>query len=193
MDVNNSITSQNSESRYLLCVMIIRPLACMTVLANFQTTYHRDNHDFELIWQKCKTYDQQIVFKHLFKVWHAHGCKITTCSWHPLRTIYEGILLQPFSKQCSYSSFEHFGRISFVSRPTIRLLQSMQGPTSQGCINRNIIVGICSELLVRLPYFIHLGFGNFLWLTWESNLGPSDRESSSTLPLDQSANFFVGN
>ena len=45
-----------------------------------------------------------------------------------------------------------------VSRPSIRLLQPIQGQTCHGCINYDKVVGLCSELLIRLSYYIHLGF-----------------------------------
>ena len=47
----------------------------------------------------------------------------------------------------------------FVFHLTIRLLQSIQGQTCHGCINNDIVIGVGSELLMRLFYYIHLGFG----------------------------------
>ena len=72
-------------------------------------------------------------------------------------------------------------KFQLVSLPTIRLSQYIQGQTCHGCI---VIVGLCSMLLMRLCYYIYLGFGKQNRLTWESNMGTSDEESS----LDQSAN-----
>ena len=46
-----------------------------------------------------------------------------------------------------------------VSCPTIRFLQPIQRQTFHGCINHDLIVGLCSELLMSLSYYIHLGFG----------------------------------
>ena len=42
-----------------------------------------------------------------------------------------------------------------------------------------------------LSYYIQLGIGKSFRLTWKSNQGSSYLESSSTLPLDQSANCNV--
>ena len=56
-----------------------------------------------------------------------------------------------------------------------------------GWINHDIVESLCSELFMSLSYYIHLGHGQSFCPTWESNSGPSDRESSY-LPLDQSAN-----
>ena len=71
-------------------------------------------------------------------------------------------------------------------------LQSIQ--SRQTChtrwINHDIVIDLCFELLMRLSIYIFLGFGKIKQLTWESNLGPSDRELS-TLPLDQSANVVL--
>ena len=58
------------------------------------------------------------------------------------------------------------------------------------CINHDIVVGPCSELLMRLFYYIHLICGKINCLTWRSNHGPSDCEPS-TVPLDQKANFII--
>ena len=52
-----------------------------------------------------------------------------------------------------------------VSRPTIRLLQSIQGQTCHEGINHDI-VGLCFEVLMRLSYYIHLGFGKKLSPYW---------------------------
>ena len=38
------------------------------------------------------------------------------------------------------------------SSPTIRLYQSKQGDTCHGCINYDIELGLCSELLMRLSF-----------------------------------------
>ena len=65
------------------------------------------------------------------------------------------------------------------------ILQSIQGQTYYGCMNHDNVVGLCSEVLMRLSNFTHLGFGKVFWLIWDSNPGPSSRESS-TLPFDQS-------
>ena len=57
----------------------------------------------------------------------------------------------------------------------------------QGLIDYGIVLGICSELLMRLSSYIHLGYGKSFRLTWESNPGPSEIEASA-LPIDPSAN-----
>ena len=36
-----------------------------------------------------------------------------------------------------------------------------------------LIMTLCSELLIRLSYYTHLGCGKHFCLTWESNPGPS--------------------
>ena len=56
---------------------------------------------------------------------------------------------------------------------------------AMGCINHDIVIGLCSELLMRLSYYNHPGYGKKIGLTWGSNRGPSDCEPS-TIPLDQS-------
>ena len=62
-----------------------------------------------------------------------------------------------------------------VLRPTIRLLPSIQGQTYHGCVKHDIlVVGLWSKLLVRLLYYIHLGFGKTLSSHGESNQGSSD-------------------
>ena len=61
---------------------------------------------------------------------------------------------------------------SFVSRLTIRLLQSIKEPTFREGINHDIVRGLCSEQLMKLSYYIHLGFVRSFRLVWESNLGP---------------------
>ena len=38
------------------------------------------------------------------------------------------------------------------------------------------VVGLCSELLTSLSYYIHLAYGNSFELSQESNLGPFDCE-----------------
>ena len=55
-----------------------------------------------------------------------------------------------------------------------------------GCINHDIVGEcLCSELLMRLSYYIHLeDSDSFFRLTGELNPGPSER-LSSTLPIDQ--------
>ena len=86
-------------------------------------------------------------------------------------------LLRAFSKACFTSNHHTF------------VLQSIQGQTCHGCINHDMPVGLCSELLMRLSYHIHQAFGKKkIRLTWKSNPSPFDR-GSSTLPLDQSGNF----
>ena len=47
-----------------------------------------------------------------------------------------------------------------VSSPTIRLLCNLF--KCHGCINNATVVGLCSELLMRLSYYIHLRFGKKL-------------------------------
>ena len=54
-----------------------------------------------------------------------------------------------------------------------------------GCINHDIVVGLCSDLLIRSSYYIHLRYVKSFCLTQGSNRGPSDCEPF-TLPLDQS-------
>ena len=51
-----------------------------------------------------------------------------------------------------------------ISRPTIILCKSIQiqCQTCHGCFNRGIVVSLCSELLMRLSYYIYLGFGKKL-------------------------------
>ena len=55
------------------------------------------------------------------------------------------------------------------------------------CTNHDIVVGLFSELLMRLSKDIYLGYGKKLHFTWGSNRGPSDCEPS-TLPLDHNTN-----
>ena len=57
-----------------------------------------------------------------------------------------------------------------------------------GCINHDIVVGLCSELLMRLSYYINLGYGK----KFISYVGiePTQREPS-TLPIDQRANLLL--
>ena len=50
-----------------------------------------------------------------------------------------------------------------------------------GCINHGIVAGLCSELFMRLPYFIHIGYCKKL----SSHMGIEPR---SFLPEHQSAN-----
>ena len=50
-----------------------------------------------------------------------------------------------------------------------------------GWINHDIVVGLCPELLMRLSYNFHLGYGKKLTSHGETNRGPSDHKSS-TLP-----------
>ena len=38
-------------------------------------------------------------------------------------------------------------------------VQSIQCLTGHGCMNHDIVIGLCSELLMMLSYHIHLGFG----------------------------------
>ena len=38
-------------------------------------------------------------------------------------------------------------------------VRSIQGRTCHGCISHYIVVGLCSEVLMILFYYIHLGFG----------------------------------
>ena len=40
-------------------------------------------------------------------------------------------------------------------RLTIRLQQFIQFQTCHGCINHDIVKGLCSKLLIRLSYYIH--------------------------------------
>ena len=64
-------------------------------------------------------------------------------------------------------------------------VQSIKRQTCHGCINHDIVIGLCSELLMRLIYYIHLGFGKKAFCpTWGSNCSRFDCEPS-TLPLDQ--------
>ena len=49
----------------------------------------------------------------------------------------------------------------FQVRPT-DFVQPIQGQTSHECINHNIVVGLCSELFMRLSYYIHLRFSGKL-------------------------------
>ena len=75
-------------------------------------------------------------------------------------------------------------------RPTIRLFCSQYFKVSRHVIefiNHHIVVDLCSELIMRLFYYIHLRYGESFCLTWGSNPVPSDCETS-ILPLDQSAN-----
>ena len=54
------------------------------------------------------------------------------------------------------------------------------------CINHDIVVSLCSELLMRLTYYMHLAYGdnkaNVFQLFQESNPGPFYPESTA-LPL----------
>ena len=62
-----------------------------------------------------------------------------------------------------------------VSRSTIRLLRSIQGHECHGCINHEI-VGLCSELLMRLSCYNHQVYGKNCQLSRESNPGPLTHE-----------------
>ena len=42
-----------------------------------------------------------------------------------------------------------------VLRPTIRHLQSILRSTCHGCNNHDIVIGLCSKLLMRFSYYIH--------------------------------------
>ena len=59
-----------------------------------------------------------------------------------------------------------------------------------GCINHDIVIGLCAELFMRLSHYIYLGYDKKLSSHMGSNRGLSDCEPS-TLPLDQSAIFIV--
>ena len=47
-------------------------------------------------------------------------------------------------------------------------MKSIQGQTCHGCINHDVVVGLCSELLMWLYFYIHLGFSKSFWITWIS-------------------------
>ena len=51
--------------------------------------------------------------------------------------------------------------VCLFSRPTISLLQPVKVQACHGCINREKIVGLCSELLMRLSYCIQRANGFF--------------------------------
>ena len=57
-----------------------------------------------------------------------------------------------------------------------------------GCINHDIVIYICSQLLMRLSYYFHPGYGKKNWSLMR--IEPPECEPS-TLPLDQSANSFI--
>ena len=62
-----------------------------------------------------------------------------------------------------------------VSRPTIKLCSLFQVRHVMIVLcNHARVVGLFSELLMKLFYCIHLGFGKSFRRTWESNPGPSD-------------------
>ena len=73
-----------------------------------------------------------------------------------------------------------------VLGPTIRLQQSTQGQTCHKCKIHDIVAGLCSELILKLIYNVHLVFGKNLSTRREPNQGLSACELS-TLYLDQSA------
>ena len=54
-------------------------------------------------------------------------------------------------------------------------------------IDHDIVVGLCSEVPIRLSYYIHM-VKSFCF-TWGSNWGPSHYKPS-TLPLDQILSYF---
>ena len=58
---------------------------------------------------------------------------------------------------------------------------------ANGCFNHDIKVGLCSELLMRLSFYIIYDMVKSFPLTWGSNRGPSDC-APSIIPLYQSAN-----
>ena len=78
----------------------------------------------------------------------------------------------------------------FHVRPS-DFMQSIQDQTCHRCINHDILVSLCSKMLMKLSYFIHLGFGESFCLLWESNLGLLSDCVSLTLPLYQSTNSFI--
>ena len=56
-----------------------------------------------------------------------------------------------------------------------------------GCIDHVIVVGLWYEILLRLSYYIHLGYSKKLSThlgKWGSNRGPSDCEPFTLYPLD---------
>ena len=74
-------------------------------------------------------------------------------------------------------------------RPTIIIFAiSLRSDGSIRCINHDIVIGLCSELLMKLSCYILPGFGKkfLVSMIWGSNLAPPERKSS-TLPLDHSA------
>ena len=70
-----------------------------------------------------------------------------------------------------------------VLRPAIGLCSLFKVRYVIGWINHDI-VGLCSNLLMRLSCYIQLGYGKSFLLTWESNQVSPDCETS-TLHLDQ--------
>ena len=57
-----------------------------------------------------------------------------------------------------------------VSSWTIILLQYVKVKHVIGAlIDHDMVVGLCSKLIMRLSYYTHLGFGKSFPLTWESN------------------------
>ena len=50
-----------------------------------------------------------------------------------------------------------------VSRPTIRLLQTIQGQTCHGCINHDVVEDLSSDLFMKLSYYIHRAYGKKLY------------------------------
>ena len=60
-----------------------------------------------------------------------------------------------------------------------------------GCINHDIVIGLCFELFMRLSYYNRPGYcKKFFCHAWGSNLDPPERKLSS-LPLHQRANWLI--
>ena len=56
------------------------------------------------------------------------------------------------------------------------------------CMNNEIVVGLCSEPLMRLSYYIHLGYCKKL--SYHMGIEPRSADCEVSIqPLDQSANF----
>ena len=98
------------------------------------------NHTYQLFWTVCKT----LVWMTLISAILAFYITI----WP-----HYSIVTKLFKTHCMFCSNVLF------SRPPIRLLQSILGQTCQGCMNHDMLVDLCSELIMRLSYYIRRAYG----------------------------------
>ena len=117
------------------------------------------------------------VFKNGFsKV--SHGSKLL---WFLTKVLQHRYKLQQASTH-EYSRWEglfetkymmYVCLVVFIVRPTDFCIVFKVRRHVIGCINHDIVVGLCSELLMRLSYYIHPGCGNKNW----SQVGIEPRSS----------------